>query len=172
MIRWWGTCRTIRAPAGGAAGPGCWWASHSIVGFLVLTYAVSVPARQGQGLFWYAPTMVMLFETASTVMSVNYDALFPELFQGVRVRARASSTYQGSCLRGELVGSTLTPIVYAQLGFVRMAMLFAAITGVTLTIGVVVIRRTHSPGRRLVRACALRSQTCSATAPFSPLSRS
>jgi GPH family glycoside/pentoside/hexuronide:cation symporter len=107
------------------------------LGFLVLTYAVPAPFRQGQGLFGYALAMVLLFETASTVMSVNYDALFPELFQGVQVRARASSIYQGFCMSGELVGFALTPIVYAQFGFVGMALLFAAITGVTLTIGVV-----------------------------------
>jgi GPH family glycoside/pentoside/hexuronide:cation symporter len=107
------------------------------VGFLVLTYAVPGPLREGLPLFWYALAMVMLFETASTVMSVNYDALFPELFQGVRVRARASSIYQGFCMSGELVGFALTPIVYAQFGFVGMALLFAAVTGVTLTIGVV-----------------------------------
>jgi GPH family glycoside/pentoside/hexuronide:cation symporter len=98
------------------------------VGFLVLTYAVPGPLREGPPLFWYALAMVMLFETASTVMSVNYDALFPELFQGVR--ARASSIYQGFCMSGELVGFALTPIVYAQFGFVGMALLFAAITGI------------------------------------------
>jgi len=107
------------------------------VGFLVLTYAVPAPARQGPALFWYALAMVMLFETASTVMSVNYDALFPELFQGVRVRARASSIYQGFCMSGELVGFALTPIVYTRFGFVGMALLFAAITGIALTIGIV-----------------------------------
>ena len=107
------------------------------VGFLVLTYAVPGPLRDGPPLFWYALAMVMLFETASTVMSVNYDALFPELFQGARARARASSVYQGFSMSGELVGFALTPIVYAQFGFVGMALLFAAITGVTLTIGVV-----------------------------------
>jgi GPH family glycoside/pentoside/hexuronide:cation symporter len=80
--------------------------------------------------------MVMLFETASTVMSVNYDALFPELFQGVRVRARASSIYQGFRMSGELVGFALTPIVYAQFGFVGMALLFAAIAGATLLPGI------------------------------------
>jgi GPH family glycoside/pentoside/hexuronide:cation symporter len=107
------------------------------VGFLVLTYAVPGPLREGPPLFWYALAMVMLFETAATVISVNYDALFPELFQGVRVRARASSVYQGFCMSGELAGFALTPIVYAQLGFVGMALLFAAVSGVTLTIGIV-----------------------------------
>jgi GPH family glycoside/pentoside/hexuronide:cation symporter len=76
--------------------------------------------------------MVLTFETASTVMSVNYDALFPELFQGFRERSRASGTYQGFCMSGELVGFALTPIVYTQFGFVGMALLFGGVTGITL----------------------------------------
>ena len=91
--------------------------------------------------------MVLLFETASTVMSVNYDALFPELFQGFRERTRASAIYQGFSMSGELVGFALTPIVYAQFGFVGMAVLFAAVTGVTLLIGIRgQFRRPTRPG--------------------------
>jgi len=107
------------------------------VALLVLTYAVPVSLQQGQGLFWYALVMVLLFETASTVMSVNYDALFPELFQGLQERARASGYYQGFCMAGELVGFALTPIVYTTFGFVGMAALFAGVAGVTLLIAVV-----------------------------------
>jgi GPH family glycoside/pentoside/hexuronide:cation symporter len=102
------------------------------VGALVLTYAVPAPAQQGQSLFWYALVMVLTFETASTVMSVNYDALFPELFRGLRERSRASGIYQGFCMSGELVGFALTPIVYTQFGFVGMALIFGAVTAVTL----------------------------------------
>jgi GPH family glycoside/pentoside/hexuronide:cation symporter len=39
-------------------------------------------------------------------------------------------------MSGELVGFALTPIIYAQFGFVGMALLFAAITGVTLLLGI------------------------------------
>jgi GPH family glycoside/pentoside/hexuronide:cation symporter len=102
------------------------------VGALVLTYAVPTPAQQGQPLFWYALAMVLTFETASTVMSVNYDALFPELFQGFRERSRASGIYQGFCMSGELVGFALTPIVYTQFGFVGMALLFGGVTAAAL----------------------------------------
>ena len=105
--------------------------------FLVLTYAVPVSLQRGRGLFWYALAMVLLFETASTVMSVNYNALFPELFQGMRARMRASTIYQGFSMTGELAGFALTPIIYAQFGFVGMAVLFAGVTGVTLLIAVV-----------------------------------
>jgi GPH family glycoside/pentoside/hexuronide:cation symporter len=102
------------------------------VGALVLAYAVPAPAQQGQPLFWYALAMVLTFETASTVMSVNYDALFPELFQGFRERSRASGIYQGFCMSGELVGFALTPIVYTKFGFVVMALLFGGVTAATL----------------------------------------
>jgi GPH family glycoside/pentoside/hexuronide:cation symporter len=106
------------------------------VAFLVLTYAVPEAFRQGDALFWYALLIILLFETAFTVMAVNYTALFPELFQGFRERTRASAYYQGFSMTGELVGFALTPIIYAQFGFVPMAVFFAAIAGITLLIGI------------------------------------
>jgi GPH family glycoside/pentoside/hexuronide:cation symporter len=110
---------------------------------LVLTYTVPVAFRQGESLFWYALVVFLLFESAFTVMSVNYDALFPELFQGFRERTRASSYYQGFSMVGELVGFALTPIIYAQYGFGPMAVFFAAITGITLLIGI--LRSSEDP---------------------------
>src|SRR5512138_933607 len=77
------------------------------VGFLILAYAVPTPFQQGMALFWYALVIFCLFEAAYTVMSVNYSALFPELFQGLTDRARASSTYQSLSRFGELVGFSI-----------------------------------------------------------------
>src|SRR5512141_227646 len=57
------------------------------IGFLVLVYAVPTPFQQGIALFWYALVIFCLFEVSFSVMSVNYSALFPELFQGLRERA-------------------------------------------------------------------------------------
>ena len=105
--------------------------------FLALTYAVPGAFRQGQALFLYAMAIILLFETAYTVMSVNYDALFPELFQGYRERTRASGYYQGFSMVGELVGFALSPIIYAQFGFAPMALFFAAMAGVLLLIAIV-----------------------------------
>ena len=110
---------------------------------LVLTYAVPTVFRQGASLFWYALVVFLLFETAYTVLSVNYDALFPELFQGFRERTRASGYYQGFTMVGELVGFALTPIIYAQYGFGAMAAFFAAITAITLLIGI--LRSSEDP---------------------------
>jgi GPH family glycoside/pentoside/hexuronide:cation symporter len=99
---------------------------------LVLVYAVPRPFRQGNALFWYALVAFTLFEAAYTIMSVNYTALFPELFQGFKERARASSYYQGFCMLGELVGFAVPPFIYAQYGFVSMAVAFAGVAGILL----------------------------------------
>jgi len=113
------------------------------VGFLVLVYAVPKPFQQGNALFWYALVIFFLFEAASTVMSVNYSALFPELFQGSRDRARASSYYQGLSMFGELIGFTIPPFIYARFGFVPMAISFAGVSGLALFLGI--IRNKEDP---------------------------
>lgn len=114
------------------------------IGFLVLVYAVPKPFQGGAALFWYALAIFILFEAASTVMSVNYSALFPELFQGFRERARASSTYQGLSMLGELLGFSIPPFMYAKFGFVPMAISFACVSGVALFLGI--IRNKEDPG--------------------------
>jgi GPH family glycoside/pentoside/hexuronide:cation symporter len=113
------------------------------VGGLVLVYAVPKPFLQGNALFWYALVIFLLFEAARTVMSVNYAALFPELFQGLRERARASSYYGGLATLGELVGFTIPPLIYATFGFVPMAIGFAVVAGIALFLGI--IRNAEDP---------------------------
>ena len=81
--------------------------------------------------------MFILFETAYTIMGVNYDALFPELFQGFQERARAGSTYQGLCMLGELIGFSIPPFIYSKFGFVPMAISFAGIAFITLFLAIV-----------------------------------
>jgi GPH family glycoside/pentoside/hexuronide:cation symporter len=107
------------------------------VGILVLVYAVPEPFLQGNALFWYALVVFLLFETAYTVISVNYKALFPELFQGLGERARASSTYGGLSMLGELVGFSIPPFIYARFGFVPMAISFAGVAGIVLFLGII-----------------------------------
>ena len=102
------------------------------IGTLVLVYAVPEPFRHGKALFWYAMVIFFLFEASYTVMSVNYSALFPELFQNFTKRARAGTYYQGFSMFGELVGFTIPPIIYSQFGFVTMAMSLAGISGLVL----------------------------------------
>jgi glycoside/pentoside/hexuronide:cation symporter, GPH family len=113
------------------------------VGILVLVYAVPEPFLQGNALFWYALVIFFLFEAAYTTMAVNYAALFPELFQGFRDRARASSTYQGLGMLGELVGFSIPPFIYAKFGFVPMAISFAGVAGIALFLGI--LRNKEDP---------------------------
>jgi GPH family glycoside/pentoside/hexuronide:cation symporter len=105
--------------------------------FLVLIYAVPETFRDTEYLFWYALVVIFLFESASTVMGTTYKALFPEIFQGLRVRARASAYNNGFGMAGELVGFAMTPIIYSQFGFVGMAMLFSAVMGIPLVLAIV-----------------------------------
>jgi GPH family glycoside/pentoside/hexuronide:cation symporter len=97
--------------------------------FLVMGYAVPESFRQGSKLFVYALGATFLFETAATVIFVNYQALFPELFRDLKARARASTLLHGFGMVGELIGLALTPIVYTQFGFVGMAILYAIVGG-------------------------------------------
>jgi GPH family glycoside/pentoside/hexuronide:cation symporter len=113
------------------------------VGTLVLVYAVPKPFLQGNALFWYALVIFILFEAAYTIMAVNYATLFPELFQGFRERARASSTYQGLGMLGELAGFSIPPFIYAKFGFVPMAFSFAGVAGIALFLAI--IRNKEDP---------------------------
>jgi GPH family glycoside/pentoside/hexuronide:cation symporter len=104
---------------------------------LVFIYAVPEPFLDTEYLFWYALVIIFLFESASTVMGTTYKALFPEIFQGLRIRARASAYNNGFGMAGELVGFSLTPIVYSQFGFVGMALLFSTIMSIPLVLAIV-----------------------------------
>ena len=44
-------------------------------------------------------------------------ALFPELFRGDRIRAKASAIQQGYQVVALLIGTALTPIIYDAMGF-------------------------------------------------------
>jgi len=120
----------------------------------VLLYAVPGAFRQGNALFWYALIAIFLWETASTVVNTNYQALFPELFQGFKIRARASAYSQGLGSAGELVGFALTPIIYTAFGFEAMAVLFAVMAGILLLISI--FRNSEDPGAQAAAPLNLR----------------
>jgi len=86
----------------------------------------SAPEDAGEfNLFLWFLAALMLFETVSTILWVNYGALFPELFRGDRLRAKASAVQQGFQIVALLIGSALTPILYAAYGFTNMAVIFS-----------------------------------------------
>jgi len=123
--------------------------------FMVLVFSVPGSLQQGDTLFWYLLVMTFLYEAASTVMNTNYEALFPELFGRFQERTRASAYNHGLGMIGELVGFSLTPIIYTQFGFVGMARFFAIGSGILL--GSSVIRNSEDPGAQKLPRLSLRS---------------
>jgi GPH family glycoside/pentoside/hexuronide:cation symporter len=90
--------------------------------------AFSAPAGlPGGDLFWYLMIVVLLFEGASTVVWTNFSALFPEIFRGLEVRARAAAWKHGAQIIALIVGTAATPLAYEALRFAGMALLYAGV---------------------------------------------
>jgi len=101
---------------------------YAAMPLFVLTFVMvfAVPdGLQGMSLFAWFLIALILFETVSTILWVNYGALFPELFRGDRDRARASAIQQGFQIVAILIGTAVTPIVFAAYGFPVMAILYS-----------------------------------------------
>jgi GPH family glycoside/pentoside/hexuronide:cation symporter len=101
---------------------------YSAMPFFVLTFIMifAVPkGLQGMTLFAWFLVSLILYETVSTVLWVNYGALFPELFRGDRIRAKASAIQQVFQIIALLIGSAVTPIIFAAYGFGNMAVIYA-----------------------------------------------
>lgn len=81
----------------------------------------------GSSLFTWFLTALILYEAIATIIWVNYGALFPELFKGDRLRAKASAIQNGFQIVAILIGSALTPIVFGLIGFGYMAVVYAAV---------------------------------------------
>ncbi|CAH0120170.1 MULTISPECIES: MFS transporter [unclassified Paenibacillus] len=111
--------------------------------FFVLTFVMVFAAPEGwQGfdLFLWFLVALILFETASTILWVNYGALFPELFRGDRLRAKASAIQQGFQIVALLIGSAVTPIIFHAYGFTNMALLFALAFAVFMALCVMTVK--------------------------------
>jgi glycoside/pentoside/hexuronide:cation symporter, GPH family len=101
---------------------------YSAMPLFVLTFVMifAVPkGLHGMTLFAWFLAALILYETVSTVLWVNYGALFPELFRGDRLRAKASAIQQVFQIIALLIGSAVTPIIFAAYGFGNMAVIYA-----------------------------------------------
>ncbi len=91
----------------------------------VLIFAVPQSLRATSGLFWYMLVVLLLFETLTTILIVNYAALFPEYFHGLKQRSDAAVYYHTGKIIAVLIGLSLTPLVYSAIGFAGMAIVYA-----------------------------------------------
>jgi GPH family glycoside/pentoside/hexuronide:cation symporter len=101
----------------------------------------------GYRLFAWFVTALILFEGVATILWVNYGALFPELFRGERLRARASAVQQGFQIVAILIGSALTPILFNAIGFGRMSMVYALVFAVFMLLFALNVRESEEARR-------------------------
>jgi len=108
------------------------WIFFSVPFFMLAFVMVfAVPEGLGDsGLFVWFLTALVLFEAVATLLWVNYGALFPELFRGERLRAKASAIQQGYQILAILIATALSPLIYDSLGFGPMAVLYALVFGI------------------------------------------
>ncbi|CAM2915231.1 MFS transporter [Paenibacillus sediminis] len=105
----------------------------------VMVFAVP-EGIEGMQLFTWFLIALMLYETVSTVLWVNYGALFPELFRGDRPRAKASAIQQVFQIIALLIASALTPILFTAYGFRNMALLFGLAFALFMSICMLYVR--------------------------------
>lgn len=108
------------------------WVFGSIPLFMIAFVLVFSPpgGLSENGLFtWFLVTLIF-YEAVATVLWVNYGALLPELFRGDRIRAKASAIQQGYQVVALLIGTALTPILFAAINFSNMAIVYACLFGV------------------------------------------
>jgi GPH family glycoside/pentoside/hexuronide:cation symporter len=100
----------------------------------VAIFLVPASLRGQNSLFWYLLAAILLYETLLTIAGLNYNVLFPELFRTLPDRVRAGAFNRAGLILGLFIGLALTPLVYEQLGFQKMALLYAALAGSMLFI--------------------------------------
>ncbi|WP_370639120.1 MFS transporter [Cohnella sp. REN36] len=112
----------------------------------VMVFAVP-KGLEGTALFTWFLVALILFEGVATILWVNYGALFPELFTGERLRAKASAVTQGYQIVAILIGSAATPIIYKALGFGTMSVVYAAIFAVFMLLFVLNVRENEEAAK-------------------------
>ncbi|MBW5444477.1 MFS transporter [Cohnella sp. CFH 77786] len=104
-------------------------------------FSFSPPAGLGQtGLFIWLVAGFLLFEGIATILWVNYGALFPELFKGDRLRAKASAVQQGFQILAILLASVLGPMIYEALGYGKMSIILSLIFALFMILLLVSVR--------------------------------
>lgn len=103
---------------------------YSSIPLFVLTFYLVFSAPEGlsqYGLFTWFLIALVLFEAVSTIIWVNYGALFPELFRGETLRKKASAIQQGLQIVAILIASVAAPILFDELGFSWMAVILSVL---------------------------------------------
>lgn len=123
---------------------------YSAIPLFMLTFIMvfSVPeGLAGNDLFIWFLIALILFEGVATILWVNYGALFPELFKGNQLRAKASAIQQGFQIVAILIGSALTPIIFDALGFGQMSVIYALTFAVFMLLFVISVKENEEASK-------------------------
>jgi glycoside/pentoside/hexuronide:cation symporter, GPH family len=85
-------------------------------------------------LFVYFVVMICLFDGFYSMAVVNWLALFPEMFPGIKERAQVNSYRQVFAMLGLLCGVLIPPLIYNSLGWGWMGAIFGLIVALALLI--------------------------------------
>jgi Na+/melibiose symporter-like transporter len=113
-----------------------------MVPLAALFTAVWFPIGEGQTLFWYFLTIVLLYDVLFVMVALNYSALFPEMFTTIKERAQVSSWRQMFGIVGMIIGVALPPVLYSNMGWGPMGAIFAGIALCFLIVMVVSSKET------------------------------
>jgi GPH family glycoside/pentoside/hexuronide:cation symporter len=93
----------------------------------ILIFSAQGLALDKSQLFWYMMIVLLLFETLTTIIMVNYVPLFPEFFHGLKELAKASVFNQAGMGIAVLIGLALSPILYRAVGFTNMSVIYSIV---------------------------------------------
>lgn len=118
------------------------WIFGAIPLFMIALVLVFSPpsAMSQQGLFTWFLLSLLAFEAVATVLWVNYGALFPELYRGNRIRAKASAIQQSYQMAALLLASVLAPLLVSWYSFTWMAIIFALLFGLCMLLSTLAVR--------------------------------
>ncbi|MDX2005234.1 MAG: MFS transporter [Meiothermus sp.] len=104
------------------------------------------PEGWGQwGLFAFLLVGLLLFETATTVVYLNHNALFPALYTEEAERVRVNTLRRVAGLLGIFAGATLSPLIFDRMGFGALVGLWAVVAAACLGVYFANLREPPAP---------------------------
>ncbi len=86
------------------------------------------------GLWWYFLAVLLLFDTLWSAITINYVALFPEMYPKQSERASVSAWRQAFTIVALILAIVLTKDIAESIGWARMGMLFGGITALAFLV--------------------------------------
>ncbi|MCI2430259.1 MFS transporter [Candidatus Acetothermia bacterium] len=103
-----------------------------VLSFILLWMPPTAIRADSHLLFLYFLGILLLFDLFYTLVTLNRDALFPEMFSDPGERARVSALRVVFSQTGVFIALVIAPLIFDTHGWDAMALVFGAIIGATL----------------------------------------